>query len=237
MAASWVLVPALKALRAEFDQLAPSRDKASDGAIGDTAHAAKGTSDHLPDDTTPALKAKDADRTPEVHAIDVDKDLRKSGWTMMRCVQLIVTRARTGLDDRLAYVIFDRIIWTASSGWTARAYNGANPHDKHAHFSAKYGSKQEADTRPWGLLEAARATPAASVKPAQNAPGSRLLKQGMTGPDVSYVQRWTGAKDDGSFGASTTERVKRYQRIVGLVADGAVGAKTWSRILGRKVTF
>jgi hypothetical protein len=149
--ASWVLVPSLVALRNEFNTLAPTRDKASDGAIGDLAHQQE-SSDHNPDETgrTPT---EDADNINEVHAIDVDNDLRKPGWTMDKCVEIIVDRHRTGADDRLQNVIYNRRIWSRSWGWTARAYTGASPHTEHAHFSARYTSAQEADTRPWGLLE------------------------------------------------------------------------------------
>lgn len=151
MAAPWVLIPCLVTLRAEFDQLAPGRDRTSDGSIGDLAHQQE-SSDHNPDETgrTPY---SDADNVNEVHAIDVDSDLRKPGWTMQRCVDLIVTRHRTGLDDRLQNVIYDRKIWSRSWGWTSRPYAGASAHTEHAHFSARYTTAQESDTRPWGLVQ------------------------------------------------------------------------------------
>jgi hypothetical protein len=149
-----VLVPCLTSLRAEFDRLAPDRDRASDGWIADGAHVAGGTSDHIPDEQADALRGKDADDRDEVHALDVDRDLR-ARLTMMQCVAIIVTRHRTGQDNRLQNVIFNRMIWSRSWGWTARAYGGTNPHDKHAHFSARYETAHENDTRPWGLLEEA----------------------------------------------------------------------------------
>jgi len=148
----WVLVMCLVSLRNEFNKLAPSRDKSSDGSIGDSAHASS-SSDHNPDETG-ATPSEDADSRNEVHAIDVDGDLRKSGWTMAKAVEVIVTRHRTGKDDRLQNVIYNRRIWSRSWGWTARTYTGSNPHDKHAHFSSRYTTAQENDTRGWGLLEA-----------------------------------------------------------------------------------
>ena len=150
--ASWVLVPCLVSLRTEFNTLAPSRDRNSDGSIGDSAHASS-SSDHNPDETG-ATPYEDADSTNEVHAIDVDADLRKAGWTMAKAVEVIVTRHRSGADNRLQNVIFNRRIWSQSWGWTARTYTGSNPHDKHAHFSSRYTTTQERDTRRWGLLEA-----------------------------------------------------------------------------------
>lgn len=138
---AWILVPCLISLRSEFNALAPNRDHASDGSIGDAAHSAS-VSDHNP--------AADG----QVHAIDVDKDLRRAGWTMNRAVQIIVTRHRNGQDNRLQNVIYNRRIWSRSWNWTARAYTGPNPHDHHAHFGARYTTAQENDTRPWGLLAA-----------------------------------------------------------------------------------
>jgi hypothetical protein len=149
--ASWILVPCLVALRNEFNALAPDRDRASDGSIGDPAHAAS-SSNHNPDETgrTPT---EDADRRNEVHALDVDKDLRRPGWTMERALEIIIVRHREGRDDRLQNVIYNRRIWSRSWGWTARAYTGANAHTQHAHFSSRYTTAEENDTRPWGLLE------------------------------------------------------------------------------------
>lgn len=149
--ASWILVPCLVTLRDEFNRLAPRRDKASDGSIGDTAHAYS-SSDHNPDETG-STPSEDSDRRNEVHAIDVDDDLRKPGWDMNRALQIIITRHRQGLDDRLQNVIYNRRIWSRSWGWTARAYTGSNGHTQHAHFSARYTTAQENDTRPWGLVK------------------------------------------------------------------------------------
>jgi hypothetical protein len=148
-------VPCLVSLRTEFNTLAPSRDRSSDGSIGDSAHASS-SSDHNPDETA-KTPFEDADSLNEVHAIDVDADLRKSGWSMTKAVEVIVTRHRTGADNRLQNVIYNRRIWSASWGWTARTYTGSNPHDKHAHFSSRYTTAQEQDTRRWGLLEAEEA--------------------------------------------------------------------------------
>jgi hypothetical protein len=150
--ASWILVPCLVTLRSEVNALSPGRDRTSDGSIGDTAHS-QSSSDHNPDETG-STPSEDADSINEVHAIDVDKDLRRSGWTMQKAVEIIVVRHRQGRDNRLQNVIYNRRIWSRSWGWTARAYTGANAHTQHAHFSARYTTAQERDTRPWGLLEA-----------------------------------------------------------------------------------
>jgi hypothetical protein len=76
---------------------------------------------------------------------------------MERCVQIILERCRSGVEKRLRYVIYNRRIWSRSSGWVQKAYTGSNPHDKHAHFSFLYGSgssttNPENITSPYGLL-------------------------------------------------------------------------------------
>lgn len=158
--ADWTLIPCLVRLRAEFDDIAPGRGRESDGTVGDTAHAGGGVSDHLPDEDFPRLRDKDADSRNEVHAIDVDADLRTPGLTMEQAVQHLLERCRSGAETRLRYVIYNRRIWEASNGWRQRAYDGPNPHDKHAHFSASYNSTREASTASWQLEDLVALTPA-----------------------------------------------------------------------------
>lgn len=134
------LIPSLVTLRAEFNQLCPDRDKASDGWIGDEAHQGT-TSDHNPD------------ARGLVHAIDVDADLKLSDLTMADVVGFLVGRCRAGAERRLRYVIFNRVIYSANNGWQPKAYTGTNPHQKHAHFSGSYDPVLERSTIPWHLEE------------------------------------------------------------------------------------
>jgi hypothetical protein len=147
---AWILVPCLVQLRGEFNAVAPTRDKASDGSVGDAAHADT-SSDHNPDETghVPII---DADTVNEVHAIDVDATGPwPSGWTMERFVQYLLAECRAGREKRLRYVIYRSRIWSGSSGWVQKPYDGLNPHYEHAHFSASYDTAREADTSPYGL--------------------------------------------------------------------------------------
>lgn len=147
--ATWILVPCLVTLRSEFNTIAPTRDKGSDGSVGDEAHSLS-VSDHNPDETG-NVPIRDADKTNEVHAIDVDKDLNVPGLTMEEVVQFLLARCRSGAETRLRYIIFNRRIWSASTGWKQEKYTGANPHDHHAHFSSSYETKKEASTASWHL--------------------------------------------------------------------------------------
>jgi hypothetical protein len=147
--ASWILIPCLVRLRSEFNTIAPTRDHASDGSIGDAAHQSE-VSDHNPDETG-SVPIHDADHVNEVHAIDVDDDLRQSDLTMEKVVQFLLGRCRSGTEKRLRYIIYNRRIWEASNDWRQRTYTGSSPHTEHAHFSASYVSKLEASTASWHL--------------------------------------------------------------------------------------
>jgi hypothetical protein len=150
--ADWTLVPCLVQLRAAFDRLAPDRDHSSDGSVGDRAHASR-ASDHNP--------AADG----QVHAIDVDMSGPwPGGLTMERIVQHLLARCRSGAEKRLTYVIYNRRIWSASSGWVQKPYSGANRHDKHAHFSASHNPQLEASTASWHLEDLMALTDAEITK-------------------------------------------------------------------------
>lgn len=149
-------VPASTSLLEEFNWLAPGRDKTSDGTVGDSAHK-QSASDHNPDETGNTGGAEDSDSIDEVHARDVDASGPwPSGWSMERCVQIILSYARAGKLPGLQNVIYNRRIWSRSWGWSEDSYSGSNPHDKHSHFSFRYGSgsgssNPENFTGPWGI--------------------------------------------------------------------------------------
>lgn len=148
--ADWVLIPCLVRLRDEFNTIAPDRAKGADGSVGDLAHQER-TSDHNPDETG-SVPIHDADHVNEVHALDITTDLREPGLTLEQVVQFLLARCRSGAEKRLRYIIFNRRIWRADNGWRQEMYTGTgDPHTGHAHFSASYDSKREADTSPWHL--------------------------------------------------------------------------------------
>lgn len=154
---AWVTIPCLLALRAEFNHVNPERDKGADGTIGDTAHTS--SSDHTPDEDSDVLRDHDADSKNEVHALDIDSTgpWPESGW-FNRTVLALVAREKAEYESpdvfgRLQYVIWNNRIASRSWGWTWRDYGGSDPHINHAHFSGRYTTAQEQDTRPWGVYE------------------------------------------------------------------------------------
>lgn len=226
------LVSPLVLLRSEFDEVNPGRDRRSDGWIGD-AHHQLSVSDHNPD------------AGGNVHAIDVDVD----GVPMAKIVAFVVARCKAGTERRLKYVIFRRVIWSASWGWTPRRYTGTNPHIAHAHFSIKPDAGLYRGAGDWGIAAAfgprtesgtVKVSPAAA-KPSSAAgghpAGSRVLelaKPTLSGDDVRYVQRWIGkarcGTPDGRYGPRTRGGVVWYQKLRGVDPDGVVGPVTWRQM-------
>ncbi|WP_305788079.1 hypothetical protein [Symbioplanes lichenis] len=156
---SWILVPCLAALRAEFNGVAARRDKGADGSIGDAAHSS--SSDHTPDEDSRVLRGRDADSRNEVHALDVDATgpWPRPGW-FGDAILALVAREKAEFESpdvagRLEYVIWNGHIYSRSRGWRRRVHTGADRHTSHAHFSARYATATENDTRPWGVLAAA----------------------------------------------------------------------------------
>lgn len=54
----------------------------------------------------------------------------------------------------------------------------------------------------------------------------RVLKRGCSGEDVKYLQLLLNIDIDGSFGPTTQNAVKAYQKAHGLVVDGSCGPAT-----------
>ena len=111
-------------LREQFDDSYPSRDRTSDGWIGDTRHAAR-PSDHNPD------------ANGWVRAIDVDRDLsgRAKPDLMPDLADQIRLLCKSKKERRITYIIFDGRIASSKKGWAWRTYEGTNKHNHHAHIS------------------------------------------------------------------------------------------------------
>jgi hypothetical protein len=122
------LSAALERLRDEVDALAPNRSTASDGWLGDPAHAAR-DSDH------------NAEPDGSVDAVDLTHD-PAHGADMNKITDEAKDDPR--MDAPGSYIIWNRRIWSGQS-WVT--YTGSNPHTLHAHFSI--GDSVQHDSSDW----------------------------------------------------------------------------------------
>lgn len=222
---SWRLAAGLVQLRGEVDARWPTRDKRSDGSIGDAAHR-RSKSDHNPNDRG------------VVRAIDVDVDGIRADWFAEHLRRLGASGDRRLLNG--GYVILNRRIASEIGGWGWRAYNGTNPHTSHVHVSVSRDPAGYDMSGGWGLTTATGdARPAAGVAALPRHPrGARVLRvtePRMRGTDVQDVQRWVGVNADGFYGPQTAAAVARWQSRVGLDPSGVVGPATWASMRARPI--
>ena len=128
---SYSIAPAAQAILDQATALWPDRSRASDGTIGDQAHASR-TSDHNPDSRG------------IVHAADLTHDPAHGCDNHVNAEQVKD-------DPRVKYVIWNRRIWNPSVSLSWRPYTGSNPHDHHMHVSVTVAG--ENDTSPWFTTE------------------------------------------------------------------------------------
>lgn len=214
---SWRLAKSLEGLRSQVNALYPNRSKASDGTIGDEAHASR-SSDH-----NPWVKITEGGKTVGIVS---GMDLTHDPDDGMDSYALADTIRLSG-DKRLKYVISNGRIASATKGWAWRVYTGKNKHDHHVHVSVQPDKALYDDTTPWALTP--RTTPASTteVQP--------LLAIGSKGAFVKVMQALLvkagiAVVVDSNFGAKTEKAVKAFQRKRGLLADGRVGGKTWAAL-------
>ena len=119
-----ILCKAGQQLREQFDDTFPDRDRRSDGWAADYRHSLR-VSDHNPDP-----------KTGMVRAIDVDRDVHKSGKPdlMPDIADQLRLAAKAG-ERRVSYIIFAGRIASPRMGWRWRKYSGSNPHNHHCHIS------------------------------------------------------------------------------------------------------
>lgn len=202
---TWRLAKSLETYRNQINKLAPSRNKASDGTIGDAAHSSR-TSDHNPN---PA---------GVVCAIDITHDPQGGVDCNSLAESLVASR-----DPRIKYIIWNRRINSSiTSPWNWRNYTGGNPHTMHLHLSV-HG--QYDDVKEWAI----NVTPQGDTEVAAPVVRRPLLRQGDRGDFVKELQTAlkAGLVADGIFGPKTRTAVVDFQKANQLVPDGLVGPYTW----------
>lgn len=135
---AWRVAESLKHLREQINQRAPNRSKASDGTIGDAAHAST-NSDHNPHVIDGGVGV--------VTALDVTHD-PDDGCDAQKIVDALVKSK----DKRIKYIIWKKQIVSSSiHPWVWRQYNGKNPHTKHFHLSVSANKALYDSVADWQL--------------------------------------------------------------------------------------
>lgn len=210
---AWRVATSLITLRDQVNAFSPRRNKATDGTIGDAAHARQ-TSDHNPWIRDAGLGV--------VSALDLTHDPRNGvdTWLMAEVM-------RQSRDPRIKYVISNRRIFSSTvSPWTWRNYTGSSPHTGHVHISVNSQKALYDDARRWHLGDWA---PGVGETDKARRPVLRLGSKGV------YVNEWQTALDidsDGDFGPITKRHTRRFQaqRPNELIDDGIVGPLTWAKM-------
>ncbi len=135
---AWRPAKSIVCLRDQINLLAPNRSKASDGTIGDAAHASS-TSDHNPwviDGDIGVVTAIDSTHDPG------------GGCDAQKLVSALVTSR----DPRIKYIIWNgMIISSVNSPWTWRPYSGKNSHEHHFHLSVIAEKEKYDSLANWSL--------------------------------------------------------------------------------------
>ncbi|MGI8313345.1 hypothetical protein [Saccharopolyspora hattusasensis] len=140
--ATWRVARSLETLLAQFNARYPSRSKASDGGIGDAAHASR-ASDHNPwfgpaTDGLMLVTARDFTHDPAA-GMDIDR---------------LTDELAASRDPRIKYIIANGYIMDSRPGtnpWRWVKYTGSNPHRKHFHLSVLDDVALADDRSPWNL--------------------------------------------------------------------------------------
>lgn len=219
---------ALQTLTKEVNGIWPTRDRTSDGGIGDTAHASR-SSKHNPG----------PDGIWEAH--DYDEDISgKDGqggkplWPfVVHLLRLAKVKKHPALNGRGAHIIYEGRIWSFAHRWVERPYTGLNAHKHHAHVAVVDGPGKDSKA-PWGIKDLL-ASPPATPKPDR---WLGVTNPPMRGQDVINVKNYLrslGNKlaDTDVYDMETAQVVKVYQDHRGIVERG-VGPQTWDYMHRRK---
>jgi lysozyme family protein len=184
----WRVAKSLEHFRAQINAAFPQRSKASDGTIGDAAHASR-SSDHNPwviDGGVGVVTAFDVTHDP-AHNCDAGQ---------------IAQALRSSRDPRLKYIIWNRKIANAqpigaAPPWAWRTYTGANPHNHHCHVSVRPEKAQYDDPRDWDFRGSSR--PEAVAEDPETAQATLLAAalEALPGDDERTVfERLVDAQDE-----------------------------------------
>jgi hypothetical protein len=229
-------------LRDQANKRWPSRDKASDGWIGDAAHAARdgwGTN------------GKGSYHNPDprgvVHAIDLDEDFLGKGKgqkVAMEFAQQLATYCREGKDGgRIAHIVYEGQVASATANnWHFRG--SGYGHFQHIHIS--FTNRADNDGRKFDLpiFEENKPKPPAPPKPSKIPayPGRSALSYKQRNKDVKKMQEQLIKEGfaiangpTGFYGDQTVSAVKKFYLSLGKKKDGkTMDPAAWNSLWGGK---
>jgi hypothetical protein len=225
-------------LRDQVNKKWPSRDKASDGWIGDSAHAARegwGTNG----------KGSYHNQDPRgiVHAIDLDEDFLGKGKgekVAKEFAEQLATYCREGKDGgRIAHIVYeDQVASATANNWHFRG--SGYSHFQHVHIS--FTNRADYDGTPFKLpiFIDNQDKPKPSNIPAY--PGRNFLSHKQRNKDVKKMQEQLIKKGfaiangpTGFYGDQTVLAVKEFYLSLGKKKDGLMMDPTgWNALWGEK---
>lgn len=193
---TWRNCVASVVLAQELNDIYKVRDRASDGTIGDAAHASR-KSDHNP-------WIIDQNGVGVVRARDIDEDLdgkpANGAYDAKPLFDRLLALAKAG-DPRLnhgGYLIYEKHIWSERENWAQRPYTGQNDHTHHIHVSFSLDPAGYDSDAPWGLR------PASAPKPV-------ALQLGSHGPAVAFLADMGNIMASAGFALNRDGKPSRVQ--------------------------
>jgi hypothetical protein len=172
---AWRVAKSLETLRMQVNAKWPGRSRASDGTIGDAAHA-DGVSDHNPDENG-VVKALDLTHDP-LHGPDARK----------LAEALVASK-----DARIKYIISNGEIVSGMGqdhpAWVWRRYTKSNPHRKHVHVSVRKPSALYDLETPWQIGQRSGVGSVQWIQAELNKRGAKLKEDGIDGPATAAALR------------------------------------------------
>lgn len=203
----------LAQLLAEANAANPGRDKASDGWIGDAAHA-----------------GRDSQHNPDGWAVVTAQDIDTDGLNLAAAFERIRLRTAAGHLPAMVggHLILNRRITTPDfRGWYA--YVGSNPHLTHGHAACSRDRARYDDARRFGCFDLAAPLPPATGRDATGRGTGFRADLGDVGPRVAALQRWLNATfpayskllPDGVYGPRTAAVIREFAHRCDITsADG-----------------
>lgn len=172
----------LEVLLKQINARWPERDKESDGAKGDKAHA-----------------GRKSDHNPNSQGVICARDFTHDSAATGPKGRFLANALIASKDNRIKYIISDKEICSGLGDpshppWQWRPYTGTNAHQKHMHISVRSPASLYEDKTPWNLSAYAQ----------EDAVGSTIWLQRQLN------KHGYGLKEDGDYGPATQKAVRAF---------------------------